>query len=190
MRPTAPPRFGGTLTGMGATRRIRQGRRGVLAAGLVVVAAGSVVACDPTAGLNSATVAYTTDQVVTRELERRHTGVRWMTCNASYDEGASPSAGERTVARVDCEGQTDDGEDITVDGHVTRVVEGACVRGELTAKVDGRQRFRVSGLGNCDATPTPPVSDPSRTGPRPTVTVTVTRTVYCQGRPDCWPEGK
>ncbi|CAL9576280.1 hypothetical protein [Streptomyces sp. NPDC090994] len=175
---------------MGVLRRLRLGRRGVPAAVLAVVAVGSVVACDP-AGVSSASVAYTTDETVTRELERRDTGVRWITCNASYDGGASPSAGERTVAEVDCEGQTDDGKDIAVDGHVTRVVEGSCVRGELTAKVDGKERFRVSGLGDCDATPTPPVnSDPTRNGPGPTVTVTVTKTVYCQTRPECWPEGK
>jgi hypothetical protein len=167
----------------------------VLAAGAVVVATGGVAACDP-AGLNSASVAYTTDQTVSRELERRDTNVRWMTCNASYDgSGASATASEETVAEVSCEGQTDDGRDITVDGHVTRVVEGACVRGELTAKVAGKERFRVSGLGDCDATPTPPVNDPtSGSGTSepggPTVTVTVTRTVYCQTRPECWPEGK
>ncbi|MCZ9341111.1 hypothetical protein NGM37_25440 [Streptomyces sp. TRM76130] len=159
------------------------------AVAVVVVAVGGVVACDP-AAVSSATVAYTTDTTVTRELERRDTGVRWVTCNASYDGSASPSAGERTVAAVDCEGQTDDGKDITVDGHVTRVVEGACVRGELSAEVDGEELFRVSGLGDCDATPTPSVHVPTRYAPGPTATVTVTRTVYCQTRPDCWPEGK
>ncbi|GAA4801730.1 hypothetical protein [Streptomyces ziwulingensis] len=174
-------------------------RRGALAAGLVAVAAGSAAACEP-GGLNTATVALTTDQTVTRELERQQTDVRWLTCTASYDDdggdrSASPSASEETVASVDCEGETADGRDITVDGRITRVVEGACVRGELTVKVDGKERFRVNGLGNCDATPSPAGNAPTANGPTgngagPTVTVTVTRTVYCQTRPDCWPEGK
>ncbi|MEU1051982.1 hypothetical protein [Streptomyces sp. NPDC005876] len=178
---------------MGLSRRVRRGRRAVLVAGLVTAAVGGAAACEP-GGLNTATVAFTTDQTVTRELNRQKADVRWLTCTASYDgDGASASADEKTVAEVNCEGQTDDGKDITVDGEVTRVVEGACVRGRITAKVDGKEWFRVEGLGNCDATPTPtpPVRhDPTGDGPRPTVTVTVTRTVYCQERPDCWPEGK
>jgi hypothetical protein len=176
---------------MGRSRRIRRGRRAVLAAGLVAVAVGGAVACEP-GGLNTGSVAFTTDQTVTRELNRQKADVRWLTCTASYDgDGASASASEESVARVNCEGQTDDGKDIEVDGEVSRVVEGACVRGEITAKVDGKEWFRVDGLGNCDATPTPPVNNnPTDDGPRPTVAVTVTKTVYCQERPDCWPEGK
>ncbi|WP_320776866.1 hypothetical protein [Streptomyces sp. CRN 30] len=175
---------------MGATRRSRRGRRAVLAVAAVGVAVGGAVACDP-AGMNSATVAYTTDETVTSELERRDLNVQWLTCNASYDNGASPSAGEQTVATVDCQGQTDDGRDITVDGKITRVVEGSCVRGQLTAKVGDKEAFRVTGLGNCDATPTPPVNNPTTYEPGgPTVTVTVTKTVYCRTEPGCWPEGK
>ncbi|MEU9557418.1 hypothetical protein [Streptomyces fumanus] len=181
---------------MGLSRRTRRGRRAVLAAGLVGVAVGGAVACDP-GGLNTGSVAFTTDQTVTRELNRQKADVRWLTCTASVDDdGASASASERTVAEVHCEGQTDDGKDISVDGEVSRVVEGACVRGRITAKVDGKEWFTVDGLGNCDATPTPPVNNrptdngPTDNGPRPTSTVTVTKTVYCQERPGCWPEGK
>jgi hypothetical protein len=171
---------------MGASRRIRRLAPVVVGA---VVAVGGVVACEP-GGLSTASVAYTTDQTVTRELERRKAEVRWLTCTASYgDDGGSASASEDTVASVDCEGETGDGKDVTVDGEVTRAVNGACVRGDLTAKVDGKQWFRVQGLGNCDATSAPPANRPSQQGPGPTVTVT--RTIWCPDDPHCRPvEGK
>lgn len=176
---------------MGALRRIgrwRRGRRAAAVAGLAVVAVGSMVACEP-GGLNSATVAYTTDQTVTAELERQKADVRWLNCTATYgDDGVSPSATENAVAEVDCEGETEDGKDITVTGRITRAVSGACVRGDLTAKIDGKQWFHVEGLGDCTAPSTPPVNNPQQPGA--TVTVTVTKTVYCQSDPDCWPEGK
>ncbi|MEW2246065.1 MULTISPECIES: hypothetical protein [unclassified Streptomyces] len=163
------------------------------AAGLVVVAVGGVVGCDPVGGIGSAAVAYTTDQTATKELQRRHVDVRWLTCTGGYgNRGATPSATEQTVVTVDCRGQTNDGRDITVTGRVTRAVDGACVRGDLTARVGGRQVFRVSGLGDCDATPSPVRPPGNGPGPaRPTVTVTVTRTIWCQGDPTCWPvQGK
>ncbi|MBD0425103.1 hypothetical protein AB0L35_01105 [Streptomyces sp. NPDC052309] len=179
---------------MGVLRRIwRRPRvpRPVLVAASTVVAVGGLAACDP-AGMSSASVAYTTDQTVTRELDRREAAVRWLTCTASFgDDGTTASADEDTVASVDCRGRTDDGKEITVDGKVTRVVDGACVRGDLTAKVDGKERFRVQGLGDCDATTAPPGSGPTRGQPGPTVTVTVTRTVWCDAYPDCRPvQGK
>ncbi|CAL9528740.1 hypothetical protein SUDANB6_04012 [Streptomyces sp. enrichment culture] len=181
---------------MGVSRAIRwwpRGRRTVVAGAFAALAAGGVAACDP-GGLSSASVAYTTDEAVTRELNRQKAGVRWLTCTASRGDGGTASArpaSGRTVASVDCEGETDDGKEITVDGEVTRVVDGACVRGNLTAKVDGKVWFRVDGLGDCDATPTPPAGGPTRGQPAPTVTVTVTRTVWCQEHPKCWPaEGK
>lgn len=204
---------------MGALRRIgqrpRRRRRAVAAAGLVVAVVSGVVACDP-GGLGSATVAFTTDQTATKELERRDVDVQWLTCTASVDggngnsnsnsngngnkasgSGSSPSPGENTVADVDCRGGTTGGKDITVTGKVTRAVDGRCVRGDLTAKVDGRQWFRVSGLGNCDApstpTRTPPATwqPPDNGRPAPAVTVTVTRTIWCQQDPNCLPvEGK
>jgi hypothetical protein len=46
----------------------------------------------------------------------------------------------------------------------------------------------VEGLGDCNATPTPPVNNPGQPGP--TVTVTVTKTIWCQNDPQCWPDGK
>ncbi|MGC9377725.1 hypothetical protein [Streptomyces sp. MH13] len=171
---------------MGASRRIWRVAPVVVG---VVVAVGGATACEP-GGLSSASVAYTTDQTATRELERRKADVRWLTCTASSgDDGATASAGEDTVASVDCEGETGDGKDIAVDGEVTRVVNGACVRGVLTGEVDGKELFRVEGLGNCDATSAPPANRPSPRQPGPTVTVT--RTIWCPDDPHCRPvQGK
>lgn len=185
---------------MGALRRIwrrpvvRGRRRAGAVACLALVAAAGLVACEPV-GLNSGSVAFTTDQTVTRELERQKAGVQWLNCTASYgDDGvgtASPTATEKAVAKVDCQGETDDGKDIAVTGKVTRVVNGACVRGNLTAKIDGKVWFHVDGLGDCDATSAPPASNDPGGGAEPTVTVTVTRTVWCREDPDCRPvEGK
>ncbi|KFG75581.1 hypothetical protein [Streptomyces mutabilis] len=169
---------------MGASRRIR---RIAPAAVGVVVAVGGAAACEP-GGLSSASVAFTTDRTVTRELERQKAEVRWLTCTASYGDEATGASGN-AVATVECEGRTDDGKDVTVDGKVTRVVNGACVRGELTAKVDGKEWFRVDGLGNCEATGGPSANEPSQQQPRPTVTVT--RTIWCPDDPHCRPvEGK
>ncbi|WP_107061814.1 hypothetical protein [Streptomyces cellulosae] len=179
---------------MGALRRIRRlprGQRVAAVAGLAVVVVGGVAGCEP-GGLNTATVAYTTDRTATAELERQKADVRWLNCTASYEDGATPTATENTVAEVDCKGETDDGKDITVTGKVTRAVSGACVRGDLTAKIGGRVWFHVEGLGDCNARTTPPANNPGQPGqPGPTVTVTVTRTIWCQGDPTCWPvQGK
>ncbi|MCX3286386.1 hypothetical protein OR263_06610 [Streptomyces sp. NEAU-H22] len=181
---------------MGASTRNRlgpRGRRVVVAATFAVLAVGGAVACEP-ASISSASVAYTTDETVTKELNRQKAGVRWLTCTASYGENggkSSPSARERTVATVDCQGETNDGKDITVDGKVTHAVDGACVRGNITAKVDGKVWFRVDGLGDCDSTSPPPVGGPPNGQPGPTVTVTVTQTIWCERYPDCRPvEGK
>lgn len=178
---------------MGALRWIcGRARVGRAAGALVVVVAGAggLVACEP-GTMSSATVAWTTDELMTREMERRETEVQWLTCTAHFGErgGATPSASVRNVADVDCEGRTTDGRDITVTGEVTRAVGGSCVRGDLTARIDGKEWFRVTGLGDCDATSAPPVGvDPPGGGP--TTTVTVTKTVYCRSAPTCWPEGK
>jgi hypothetical protein len=187
---------------MGATRHIRRrprARRAAAAALFAAAAVGGAVACDP-GGLSSAAVAYTTDQTATKELEHRKVDVQWLSCTANYGDnkaathgGSAPSASETTVADVDCQGQTKDHRDITVSGRVTRAVDGACVRGDLTAKVGGRTWFHVSGLGNCNATPSPIVNNPTGGGnqPGPTVTVTVTKTIWCKGDPQCWPvQGK
>ncbi|MFJ4684828.1 hypothetical protein ACIQNG_31065 [Streptomyces sp. NPDC091377] len=157
----------------------------------VLLAVGVTTACDPSATISTTTIAYTTDELLTREMERRDIDVQWLSCNAGFGDRGTPSASasERNVAELDCEGQTKDTKDIEVRGKVTRAVDGACVRGELTVKVDGKERFRVTALGDCDATSAPPVDRPSG-GADPTTTVTVTKTVYCQDRPQCWPEGK
>ncbi|MEW2408150.1 hypothetical protein [Streptomyces griseoviridis] len=173
------------------TRRPR-GRRVAAAVCLVTAAVGAATACDPGA-MSSATVAYTTDQTATKELQRRHVTVQWLNCTGDYGgkNTPTPSAGETTVVSVDCTGQTKDGKDITVTGRVTRAIDGACVRGDLTAKVGSRQVFHVSGLGDCDATPSPIANPTYGGGTRPTVTVTVTRTLWCRSDPQCWPvEGK
>lgn len=149
-------------------------------AGLVAVGGGAVVACQPGGGLGSAAVAHTTDRTATAALEHRHVNVNWLNCTGGYrDDGArggSPAPSATTVVSVDCRGETGDGRKIVVAGLVTKAVDGACVRGDLTARVDGRQVFRVDGLGDCAATPGPTYRPP--TGGRPTVTVTVTRTVW------------
>ncbi|WP_086785146.1 hypothetical protein, partial [Streptomyces caniscabiei] len=95
------------------------------------------------------------------------------------------------VADVDCTGEDKEGRDIEVTGKVTKEVNGRCVRGDLTAKVGGKEWFHVEGLGNCDApAPTPSAGQPDPDRPGPTVTVTVTQTIWCQKDPACVPEGK
>lgn len=172
------------------------GRRLLLGAGLGVVAVVGLVACEG-GGMNTGAVAFTTDQMGTRELERHGVDVQWLNCTASYDDSggdksSSPSASVNTVANVDCKGEDKDGRDITITGKVTKEVNGKCVRGDLTAKVDGKERFRVDVLGNCNAPdPTPTPGSPNQPDqPGPTVTVTVTQTIWCQKDPQCWPEGK
>ncbi|WP_189311185.1 hypothetical protein [Streptomyces brasiliensis] len=164
-------------------------------AGLAVLTVGTVVACEP-GGLGSATVAYTTDKTATAEFERRNVDVRWLSCTGTYGSkaytpGKTPSPAETTAVSVDCQGQTTDNRKITVKGKITRAVDGACVRGDLTGRVGGKMWFHVSGLGNCDATPTPvyapPVTHRPSGGQRPAPTVTVTRTIWCKGDPTCWP---
>ncbi|UUU33991.1 hypothetical protein JIX56_31415 [Streptomyces sp. CA-210063] len=207
---------------MGAWRRIRAyrtgGRRLLLGVGLGVGAVAGLVACEGGA-LNTGAVAYTTDQMGTKELERQGVDVQWLTCTASYDgdgndgggndsggndsggndgggdkKSQSPSSSVDTVANVDCTGEDKEGRDITLTGKVTKEVNGKCVRGDLTAKVGGKEWFHVDVLGNCDApdpTPSAGLPDPDQPDqPGPTVTVTVTQTIWCQKDPQCWPEGK
>ncbi|GGK45395.1 lipoprotein [Streptomyces flaveus] len=176
-----------------------------------------VVGCEPGDGINSAAVAITTDQVGTQELERQGVDVRWVSCTASYGDSATATAGgspsARSVATVDCVGEDKDGRDITIKGKVTQEVDGKCVRGDLTARVGGKEWFRVDVLGNCDAAdPTTPAPAPTPSGddhgstppvdhettppddhgttppneqPGPTVTVTVTTTVTVRPSPTC-----
>ncbi|AOR34418.1 hypothetical protein BFF78_28220 [Streptomyces fodineus] len=169
----------------------------VAVAGMTGVAGVAVVACQPD-DLSSAGVAYTTETTATAKLRQQHVDVRWLTCTGDYGNGGrtaggTPSPDETTVVSVDCRGETKDGRKITVTGKVTKAVDGACVRGDLTAKVGGREVFHVDGLGDCDVTPGPTYQPPTYPpgGGRPTVTVTVTRTLWCKGDPTCWPvEGK
>lgn len=199
---------------MGARRRIRAyrtgGRRLLLGVGLAVGAVAGLVACEG-GGLNTGAIAYTTDQMGTKELERQGVDVQWLTCTASYDSDSgddgnnsgddnksqSPSSSVNAVANVDCTGKDKEGRDLTLTGKVTKEVNGKCVRGDLTAKVDGKERFHVDVLGDCDApdpTPSAGLTDPDQPDqpdrPGPTVTVTVTQTIWCQNDPRCWPEGK
>ncbi|MFS8197086.1 hypothetical protein ACLVWQ_00205 [Streptomyces sp. CWNU-52B] len=156
----------------------------------VAAAAGcGLVACEPGNGLSIAAVVITTDQTGTRALEDKGFDVRWLNCTASYgndgeSRGASPSA--RRVADVDCRGETGDGRDITIKGEVTQEVNGTCVRGDLTARVGGRQVFRVDVLGNCRAGTPSSVDNRTTAPPRtPGATVTVTRTVTEYPHPGC-----
>lgn len=186
-------------------RRRVTGRRGPVVAGLAVVTAFGVAACEPVGGLSAAGVAYTTDLAGTAELRRQHVDVQYLSCNGSYGDGnkaytpgRTPSASGSTpsVVEVDCRGQTEDRQKITITGKVTRQVEGKCVRGNLTAEVGGKEWFHVSVLGNCNAASTPSYTPPTYRPPTyrrpgPTTTVTVTRTMWCKGDPTCWPsQGK
>ncbi|WP_344048129.1 hypothetical protein [Streptomyces thermoalcalitolerans] len=186
------------MRGSGRIAHLSRGRRMMAGAVLAAGAVGGVAACDP-GGLNAASVAYTTDRTVTAELNRQNASVRRLDCTGGYgrDRARTAPASDTTVVTVDCRGETQDGRRITVTGEVTRAVDGACVRGNLVAEVGGKEWFRVSGLGNCEATtgPTyrPPVTyRPTTPGqPGPTVTVTVTRTIWCLDNPACGPvQGK
>ena len=65
------------------------------------------------------------------------------------------------------------------------------MRGDLVAKVGGKQVFHVTGLGDCNAATPSSVSNPTITYGQPGPTVTVTKTIWCAGDPTCWPvQGK
>ena len=178
--------------GRRATRRIPA------AVCLAATAVVGVTACEPTDGLNTASIAVTTDRTATRALEHEGVDVQWLTCTANVNGGeakASPAragsatASPRRLADVDCSGRTKDGRDITVAGQVRQAVDGRCVRGDLTAKADGRTVFRASLLGNCEAPLPTAAPDDGKGGgggggggARPTVTVTVTVTERPQGK--------
>ncbi|MFI1400170.1 hypothetical protein [Streptomyces sp. NPDC020681] len=159
----------------GMERSFRHRRFAVIAVAGAAVA--GIAACEPTAGgLNSAAVAVTTDKTGTSTLERIGFDVRWLSCTATTSAGnATKSPTKASVATVDCQGETDSGQDITLKGKVTEERSGSCVRGNLMAKVDRKVVFEATVLGNCTAKPTS--SPPRPGGPRPTVTVTVTETV-------------
>lgn len=121
---------------------------------VTIGAVGLTVGCEPDddRGLTAIGVAYTTDKVATEALERGRVDVRWMTCtgDAKGDEKAGASRPPVREVAVHCRGRAEKGEaDIRVDGVVTYERKGACVKGDLTAKLDGRQVFRADVIGDC-----------------------------------------
>ncbi|MGW7067529.1 hypothetical protein ACWGII_33120 [Streptomyces sp. NPDC054855] len=170
-------------------------RRELYAVGFAGAAVIGAAACDPTAGgMNTAAIAITTDEMATKELERQQLDVLWISCTARYESKVTPSSGSPdrdAAATVDCQGQakndksSDGTSDITVKGSVWSVVDGRCVRGNLTAKVDGKQWFRVDVLGDCaggDTSEQPQDPDqpdqPDEPDQPPVATVTVTVTPH------------
>ncbi|QIB45885.1 hypothetical protein [Streptomyces aureoverticillatus] len=135
---------------------MRRPRRVLVVVTATAAAGLGLAACDPVEGdMSTSAVAITTDKMGTLELERQHAEVDWITCTASFigrDKKASESDEPRD-AEVDCRGQTDDDKVITIRGRVTDVSNGACVRGNLTARIGGEEWFRVDVLGNCDSKP-------------------------------------
>lgn len=115
--------------GDGSGHTGQAGSRLLLGAGLGIGAVLGLVACEG-GGLNTGAVAFTTDQLGTRELERQGLDVQWLTCTASYDgdggtrddgkTSRSPSASANTVANVDCTGEDKEGRDISLTGKVTK----------------------------------------------------------------------
>ncbi|OIK25609.1 hypothetical protein [Streptomyces malaysiense] len=158
--------------------------------GIVGAAGAAVVGCQADV-LGSAGVAYTTGTMASARLRQADVDVSWLNCagDPGGAAGATPAPGRSAVVSVDCQGETGDRGRITVNGEVTRAVDGVCVRGDLRARVDGKQVFHVSGLGDCAAAPGPTYRPPGYppAGAQPAVTVTVTRTLWCRNDPDCLP---
>ncbi|MEV4329334.1 hypothetical protein AB0K02_02115 [Streptomyces sp. NPDC049597] len=161
--------------------------RAVVATGACAIAVAGLAACDPAAGgLDSAAVAVTTDRTATATLERLTVDVAWLSCTATVNRVASPTATTPAPgsATVDCRGETESGQVITIKGKVTDERAGQCVRGDLTARIDGKVAFQATMLGDCSAAPSstapgtrgPGTSAPPRPGPTVTVTETVTVT--------------
>ncbi|MEU9606899.1 hypothetical protein [Streptomyces sp. NPDC048057] len=179
---------------------VRAATAGLAGAALVVL-----TACEPTAHeLSANSVSLTTDQTATSTLERIGFDVRWFSCTTTVEraegkngdgdvrgDGATKPApgGVTEPATVACEGKTRKGQPITLKGKVTDEIAGACVRGDLDARVDGQLVFEARYLGNCaggpsgtttrDASTRRPAADERA---RPTVTVTVTETVTATPR--------
>lgn len=164
--------------------------RTVVATGACGIAVAGLAACEPAAGgLDSAAVAVTTDRTATATLERLTFDVAWLSCNARVNRGPSPSAATTAPgsATVDCRGETESGQDITLKGTVTEERAGHCVRGDMTARIDRKVVFQATMLGDCSAAPSttaPGTSGPGATAPPPPTApappapvVTVTETV-------------
>ncbi|MFD9909816.1 hypothetical protein [Streptomyces sp. NPDC059063] len=135
--------------------RLRAATAATAATAVVTAAAAGLVACDPVEGdMSTSAIAITTDKMGTRELERQHLEVDWINCTASFvnkDDADDRTATDRPrEAQVDCRGKAENDKDITIEGRVTDVRNGACVRGNLVAKVEQKEWFRVDVLGNCE----------------------------------------
>ncbi|WP_372346492.1 hypothetical protein [Streptomyces sp. KL116D] len=141
---------------MGALRRIGarlRHKRALAAVGVVAAVVGGAVACQPVDGdLNVTTVAATTDQEATQELNRQNADVAWLSCTGAYKNGGTQGSSSPSEVQVKCTGRTKKGEDITVDGWANGVVSGHCVRGTFIARIEGKVWFRLSVLGNCAET--------------------------------------
>ncbi|MEV6674007.1 hypothetical protein [Streptomyces sp. NPDC051162] len=114
----------------------------------------ALTGCEPTGdgGLDAITVAVATGKRATDELKGEGYYVRWLSCTGKAEDGGVTDKGSPrpvTAIGVDCEGRTGGGGKIIVFGRVTGMSGDACVRGRLTAKVDGRTVFVVSVLGDC-----------------------------------------
>ncbi|MEV4440913.1 hypothetical protein AB0K09_18225 [Streptomyces sp. NPDC049577] len=149
-----------------------------MAVALVAGAAVPALAgCDPVGGLDTVAVAVTTQKQAAAVLQRDGVRVAWLSCQGRAERGGPDEHGSPrpvTAVGVDCEGRTEDGRKIIVFGTVTGISGDACVRGRLTAKVDGRTVFTASVLGDCSrastGTPTgdgwsPPPTTTEKPGP-------------------------
>ncbi|GHF42743.1 hypothetical protein [Streptomyces morookaense] len=140
---------------MGALRglRVPRARYAAVAAALTGAAAAALVGCDPAGGLDSVTVSVVTGKQATDQLERSGVRVAYLTCQGKATSSApasgSGSPAAVTAVGVDCEGKTSGGKKILVYGTVTGISGEACVRGNLTGKVDGKTKFTVTVLGDC-----------------------------------------
>ncbi|MEU8583720.1 hypothetical protein [Streptomyces abikoensis] len=157
---------------MGASRHIRYGLGAAALTGTAIVALSG---CATGPGLDATAVAATTQREAGRALDREGVHAAWLSCKGKAENGGKdPGTGSAlpvTVVGVDCEGRTDNGKRIIVYGSVTGMSDQGCVRGLLTAKVDGRTVFQVTVLGDCDRTGggsgKPPASDKPPTSDKP-----------------------
>ncbi|GHG72541.1 hypothetical protein [Streptomyces griseocarneus] len=132
----------------------------------------AVAGCEPVGGLDAVTVAVTTQKLAAGALDHEGVKTAWLNCHGKAENGGPDGGGATqpvTVVGVDCEGRTDTGKKIIVFGRVTGITGQSCVRGLLTAKVDGRTVFSLSVLGDCGHTggDKPPGQPKPPDGPRP-----------------------
>ncbi|AZK94005.1 hypothetical protein [Streptomyces tsukubensis] len=155
--------------------------RALAAAVAVAAAAAGTTACEPRERtLSSSSVAMTTKHTARATLERIGFDIRSFSCTATVAGERSrtgPSAvpaGAPGTATVACEGSTRTGQAVALKGKVTDETAGACVRGDLDARVDGKLVFEAQYLGQCDKgrSRAPATRTPGER-PRPAVTKTV-----------------